>query len=234
MTAAPARDMLVTRLASTARSHAPEPNPESLGAGRTTPTGAGPRSSGARSHRSYSDHSNAVTAALPDATTPAASAVAASPIAAASATVFIAALRLRTNRRGRGGFGSGRELLKDPLGARLAFGRGSLEIAQDPRVVRKDLAWSPARVDAFQRHLRRLADRGGFRDEHGHPLAGGALGGRPPADRVIVAGLHQFRVVAPEPGPIISERLLDGAPLRRGATDFAERSLPELGERGAR
>src|SRR5262249_56233796 len=121
MTAAQGRDMVGTKLARTARSHAPEPNRDSLAASRTTMTGAGPRSSGARSHRSYSDHSNTVMAAPPDAATAAASAVAASPIAAASATVFMAALCLWTNRRGRGGFGGGREPFEDPPFAPLAF-----------------------------------------------------------------------------------------------------------------
>src|SRR5258708_39859863 len=120
MTAAPARDRLVTRPARTARSHGPDPNLDSLAASRTTITGAAPVGSGARSHRSYADHSNAVTAALPEAATPAATAVAARPITAASATVFIVAAGLGTN----------------PL---RWDGLGGLEIAEDPGVVRGGL-----------------------------------------------------------------------------------------------
>src|SRR5439155_13896307 len=47
------------------------------------------------------------------------------------------------------------------------------------------------------------------------------------------AGLRQLRIVAPERGPVVAERLLDGATLGRGATDLAECGLPQLAERAA-
>src|SRR5439155_27001736 len=267
MTAAPARDRLVTRLARTARSHAPEPNRDSLAASRTTMTGAAPVGAGARSHRSYADHSNAVTAALPEAATAAATAVAARPITAASATVFIVASGLGTNRRGWGGLGAGRDLLKQPLGvlvrrrleeadrvgrvlrhaetghielrerdpgAHLPFVCGGLEVAQDPRIVGRNLAGSPTMVEILERCLSGLAERESLGGQHGHRFGATALPEQCPADRVVVPVLRQLRIFAPERGPIVSKRLLDGTPLGRCAPGLAERGLPQLDERHGR
>src|SRR5256885_4431288 len=93
--------------------------------------------------------------------------------------------------------------------ARAPLGGGALEVGEDPRVVRGQLAVDPLVVERLEETLGGLAQRGRFPNQHGDRLTPAALT-QERGTEGLVALARQARIVFPEPRAILAERLLDG------------------------
>src|SRR5207237_2841253 len=110
------------------------------------------------------------------------------------------------------------------------LGSRAVEVAEDPWVMRGQLSLDALLVERLEQPLRRLAQRPGLADQHGHRLAR-APSPQQRAPDGVVAVRREVREVPPEPRPIVAERMLDRLLVARHAPAPSERHLTELRER---
>src|SRR5688500_5614209 len=110
------------------------------------------------------------------------------------------------------------------------LGRRPLQITEDPRIASGELSVHTLFVERFEQPQRRLAQRRGLADQHGHRLPRAPLPEQRAADRVVGAG-REVGELLPERGAIVGERLLGGLALGGRAATATERHLPLLRER---
>src|SRR4029453_6970392 len=114
----------------------------------------------------------------------------------------------------------------------LAFVGGRLEVIQDAFAVDGHLSVDAALIDRLERALRRLAEGGGFPDQHWHRFTAAALAEQRGADRVALTGPRESREFRPQRCSVFAKCRLRGLTGGRSGSAPAEGGLSQLAERG--